>query len=118
MYAIAANYSVGEFRLAMRYRRLPGRNSDLRLLATHGRDASVLCNAMTRALRRRSIHLIQGGHWTDPLYPMAAARGPAPPEGLVFDVAGDCVRREPSREIDRLQPWFYWKGNVGLDGIL
>ena len=59
-----------------------------------------------------------GGTWTDsvdpselvlapaacyPVYPIAAARGPTPPEGLVFDVAGDCFRREPSREIDRLQ---------------
>jgi seryl-tRNA synthetase len=59
-----------------------------------------------------------GGTWTDsvdpselvlapaacyPVYPIAAARGPMPSEGLVFDVAGDCFRREPSREIDRLQ---------------
>ena len=59
-----------------------------------------------------------GGSWTDslepidlvlapaacyPLYPIAAARGPARREGLVFDVAGDCFRREPSREVDRLQ---------------
>jgi seryl-tRNA synthetase len=38
-----------------------------------------------------------------PVYPMAAARGPVPGEGLLFDVACDCFRREPSREIDRLQ---------------
>jgi hypothetical protein len=38
-----------------------------------------------------------------PIYPIAAARGPLPLGGLVFDVAGDCFRREPSREIDRLQ---------------
>jgi len=59
-----------------------------------------------------------GGTWTDdvqasefvlapaacyPLYPIAAARGPTPEAGLVFDVAGDCFRREPSRDIDRLQ---------------
>ena len=59
-----------------------------------------------------------GGTWTDsldpselvlapaacyPIYAIAAARGPTPPEGLVFDVAGDCFRREPSRDIDRLQ---------------
>jgi len=59
-----------------------------------------------------------GGSWTDgveaselvlapaacyPIYPLAAARGPTPPQGLVFDVAGDCFRREPSRDIDRLQ---------------
>ena len=59
-----------------------------------------------------------GGSWTDeldaadlvlapaacyPVYPLAAARGPVPPGGLVFDVACDCFRREPSRDLDRLQ---------------
>ena len=38
-----------------------------------------------------------------PLYPMAAARGPIPADGLMFDVASDCFRREPSRDIDRFQ---------------
>ena len=38
-----------------------------------------------------------------PIYPMAAARGPVPRDGLIFDVASDCFRREPSRDIDRLQ---------------
>ena len=38
-----------------------------------------------------------------PIYPMAAARGPIPREGLIFDVASDCFRREPSLDIDRLQ---------------
>ena len=36
------------------------------------------------------------------VYPIAAAR-PIPPEGAVFDVASDCFRREPSRDIDRFQ---------------
>jgi seryl-tRNA synthetase len=59
-----------------------------------------------------------GGAWTDsleasdlvlapaacyPIYPIAAARGALPADGLTFDVAGDCFRREPSRDIDRLQ---------------
>ena len=59
-----------------------------------------------------------GGSWTDaleasdlvlapaacyPVYPMAATRGPVPRDGLIFDVASDCFRREPSRDIDRLQ---------------
>jgi seryl-tRNA synthetase len=59
-----------------------------------------------------------GGDWTQsldaadlvltpaacyPVYPLAAARGAVPAEGLVFDVACDCFRREPSRDIDRLQ---------------
>jgi seryl-tRNA synthetase len=38
-----------------------------------------------------------------PVYPLVAARGPAPNGGLFFDVAADCFRREPSRDIDRLQ---------------
>jgi seryl-tRNA synthetase len=58
-----------------------------------------------------------GGSWTDsaqaselvlapaacyPIYPIAAARGPIT-EALLFDVACDCFRREPSKEIDRFQ---------------
>jgi seryl-tRNA synthetase len=38
-----------------------------------------------------------------PVYPLAAGRGPVPAGGLVFDVACDCFRREPSRDIDRFQ---------------
>jgi seryl-tRNA synthetase len=38
-----------------------------------------------------------------PVYPLAAARGPVPSDGLQFDVACDCFRREPSRHLDRLQ---------------
>ena len=38
-----------------------------------------------------------------PLYPLAAARGPIGAGGLLFDVASDCFRREPSKEIDRFQ---------------
>jgi seryl-tRNA synthetase len=61
---------------------------------------------------------LAGGDWTDglsagdlvlapaacyPVYPMAAAAGPIPAGGLIYDVACDCFRREPSRDIDRLQ---------------
>jgi seryl-tRNA synthetase len=38
-----------------------------------------------------------------PVYPIVAARGPVPDGGLVFDVACDCFRREPSPDLDRLQ---------------
>jgi seryl-tRNA synthetase len=38
-----------------------------------------------------------------PLYPLVARSGAAPAGGLIFDVASDCFRHEPSREIDRLQ---------------
>ena len=61
---------------------------------------------------------VAGQEWTDalstgdlvlapaacyPIYPMAAAAGPIPADGLIFDVACDCFRREPSRDIDRFQ---------------
>ncbi len=38
-----------------------------------------------------------------PIYPLVASRGEVPTAGLLFDVAGDCFRREPSRDLDRLQ---------------
>ncbi len=38
-----------------------------------------------------------------PVYPLVASRGEVPAEGLLFDVASDCFRREPSRHLDRLQ---------------
>jgi seryl-tRNA synthetase len=61
---------------------------------------------------------LAGAEWTDslaagdlvlapaacyPVYPMAAAAGPVPAGGLSYDVYCDCFRREPSRDIDRLQ---------------
>jgi seryl-tRNA synthetase len=38
-----------------------------------------------------------------PVYPLAASRGPVPGGGLLFDVAADCFRHEPSRALNRLQ---------------
>ena len=38
-----------------------------------------------------------------PVYPLAASRGQVPAEGVIFDVACDCFRREPSKMLDRLQ---------------
>jgi len=38
-----------------------------------------------------------------PVYPLVASRGSVPAGGLVFDVACDCFRREPSKMLDRLQ---------------
>jgi seryl-tRNA synthetase len=38
-----------------------------------------------------------------PIYPLAAARGPIPSSGLLFDVASDCFRHESTHEIGRLQ---------------
>ena len=59
-----------------------------------------------------------GGDWTSgltpadlvlspaacyPVYPLVASRGHVPAGGLLFDVACDCFRREPSKMLDRLQ---------------
>jgi seryl-tRNA synthetase len=38
-----------------------------------------------------------------PVYPLVASRGEVPARGLLFDVAGECFRREPSQDLDRLQ---------------
>jgi len=38
-----------------------------------------------------------------PVYPIAAERGPVPASGWTFDVGCDCFRREPSKDLDRLQ---------------
>ncbi len=38
-----------------------------------------------------------------PVYPVVASRGQMPADGLLFDVACDCFRREPSKMLDRLQ---------------
>jgi seryl-tRNA synthetase len=38
-----------------------------------------------------------------PVYPLAAARGAVPANGLTFDVACDCFRHEPSLDLDRMQ---------------
>jgi seryl-tRNA synthetase len=69
-------------------------------------------------IRRAVDRFTEGGDWTSslgvsdlvltpaacyPLYPIAAARGPLPAKGLVFDVASDCFRREPSQSLDRMQ---------------
>ena len=77
--------------------------------ALHGTEAEI----RTAAERYEA-----GGDWTValapadlvlspaacyPVYPLVARRGAVPSEGLLFDVAAECFRREPSRAIDRLQ---------------
>jgi len=77
--------------------------------ALHGSEA---------AIRSAADRYESGGDWTAslaasdlvlspaacyPLYPLVAARGRVPDGGLIFDVAADCFRREPSRSLDRLQ---------------
>jgi seryl-tRNA synthetase len=79
---------------------------------------SCLCGD-ERHIRGVVGRFMEGGEpWTDsleaadlvlapaacyPVYPIAAARGPVPEGGYVFDVAADCFRREPSTDIDRFQ---------------
>ncbi|MBV9862636.1 MAG: amino acid--[acyl-carrier-protein] ligase [Alphaproteobacteria bacterium] len=77
--------------------------------ALHGTEAEI-----RSAADRHEV----GGDWTAalaaadlvlspaacyPVYPLAADRGAVPQQGLYFDVACECFRREPSRHLDRLQ---------------
>jgi seryl-tRNA synthetase len=77
--------------------------------ALHGTEAEI---------RAAADRYDSGGDWTAalapadlvlspaacyPVYPLAAARGPVPQDGLLFDVAADCFRREPSRALSRMQ---------------
>jgi seryl-tRNA synthetase len=77
--------------------------------ALHGSDAQI-----SAAVEAHEA----GGDWTAsvsasdlvlspaacyPVYPLVAERGPLPPGGLLFDVAADCFRHEPSRALNRLQ---------------
>src|SRR5215469_2465369 len=71
------------------------------------------------AIRSAAERYEEGGDWTTsleasdlvlspaacyPVYPLVASRGGViPPGGLLFDIAADCFRREPSRSLDRLQ---------------
>lgn len=77
--------------------------------ALHGNEATIRAHADSH---------YTGGDWTKglaaadlvlspaacyPVYPLVASRGRLPAGGLLFDVAADCFRREPSRSLDRLQ---------------
>jgi seryl-tRNA synthetase len=77
--------------------------------ALHGSEAAIRAHADSH---------YSGGDWTKglsaadlvlspaacyPVYPLVASRGRLPPGGLIFDVAADCFRHEPSRSLDRLQ---------------
>ena len=77
--------------------------------ALHGSEA---------AIRSAADSHYSGGDWTKgltaadlvlspaacyPVYPLVASRGRLPEGGLLFDVAADCFRHEPSRSLDRLQ---------------
>ena len=79
----------------------------------------VSCLGGAEADIRSSVERYEaGGDWTSglaaadlvlspaacyPIYPLVASRGHVPSTGLIFDVACDCFRREPSKMLDRLQ---------------
>jgi seryl-tRNA synthetase len=79
----------------------------------------VSCLAGAEADIRSSVERYEAGEdWTGalaaadlvlspaacyPVYPLVASRGNVPAGGLIFDVACDCFRREPSKMLDRLQ---------------
>jgi seryl-tRNA synthetase len=68
------------------------------------RDAVERCEAnqdWTPALSAADLVLSPAACY--PVYPLAARRGAVPAKGLQFDVASDCFRREPSKDLDRLQ---------------
>jgi seryl-tRNA synthetase len=77
--------------------------------ALHGSEAEI---------RHAADSYETGGDWTKslaaadlvlspaacyPVYPLVARRGIVPAAGLLFDVAADCFRREPSKALSRLQ---------------
>jgi seryl-tRNA synthetase len=68
------------------------------------REAIEACEAgedWTPALSAADLVLTPAACY--PVYPLVASRGEVPAAGLLFDVASDCFRREPSRDLDRLQ---------------
>jgi len=76
---------------------LHGTESEIRAAA----DAHVTGADWTQSLAATDLVLSPAACY--PVYPLAARRGSAPPDGLIFDVAADCFRKEPSRELSRLQ---------------
>ncbi len=77
--------------------------------ALHGSEAAVRAAAdshetggdWTKSLAAADLVLSPAACY--PVYPLVASRGRLPNGGLLFDVAADCFRREPSRSLDRLQ---------------
>jgi len=75
----------------------------------HGTEAKIRAAAdrydeggdWTRALAPADLVLTPAACY--PVYPLVARRGAVPRGGLLFDVAADCFRCEPSRVLSRLQ---------------
>jgi seryl-tRNA synthetase len=85
----------------------------------HGTEAEIraaidrfeIGGEWTTALRPADLVLSPAACY--PIYPLAASRGPVPHRGLRFDVACDCFRREPSKQLARLQS-FRMREFVGI----
>lgn len=77
--------------------------------ALHGTEAQIRSAAevyeeggdWTKALSASDLVLSPAACY--PVYPLAADRGRVPGGGLLFDVAADCFRHEPSQALNRLQ---------------
>lgn len=77
--------------------------------ALHGSEAEVRAAAdrhetggdWTKSLA--AVDLVLSPAACYPVYPLVARRGVVPTGGLIFDVAADCFRREPSMSLSRLQ---------------
>jgi seryl-tRNA synthetase len=76
---------------------LHGSESDIRAAA----DSYETGGDWTRSVSASDLVLSPAACY--PVYPLAAARGQMRAEGLIFDVAADCFRHEPSRALNRLQ---------------
>ncbi|MCC6778982.1 MAG: amino acid--[acyl-carrier-protein] ligase [Hyphomicrobiales bacterium] len=76
---------------------LHGSESEIRAAV----DGAVAEGAWTSTLAPADLVLSPAACY--PVYPLAAEQGPVPREGLLFDVACDCFRHEPSKDLDRLQ---------------
>ena len=77
--------------------------------ALHGSEAEIRTAADSYATggdwtkRLAAIDLVLSPAACYPTYPLAAARGPLPGAGLLFDVEATCFRHEPSKALSRLQ---------------
>jgi seryl-tRNA synthetase len=77
--------------------------------ALHGTESEIRAAAdshesggdWTRGLAASDLVLSPAACY--PVYPLVAASGLLPLDGLFFDVAADCFRHEPSNELNRLQ---------------
>jgi seryl-tRNA synthetase len=76
---------------------LHGSENEIRAVIDHSKTNG----SWTEALSPTDLVLAPAACY--PLYPLVASRGSIPVTGLVFDVASDCFRHEPSQDLDRLQ---------------